>query len=329
MRPRPPDEDDNDAPRHRWRFRHVFLAGGSGVVLTALFLTDPDRGLSTALLLLGIVTPLIAVLFAHWARKALFDYPEADMRSLIREARGHPVGAGLALVAVAIVIAALLGLFGRAAHAAQGPAVPPAAHRWLPVLGAEITTHWPELPQREYLAGLIEHESCITLAHPRCWQPTARLRTAREEGGGLGQITRAWHADGSLRFDTLADLRQRHPALRDLDWATLYGRADLQLRALVLLSRDNWLALRAVTDAAQRLAMTDLAYNAGLGRVHRDRRACGLRAGCDAQRWWGHVEQHCTASRAPLYGQRSACEISRHHVRDVLLVRAPRYRGLV
>lgn len=308
------------------RPRHALIYGGTLAVLVALFVTDPDsRGITTGLLLLQIATGLVAVAFAHLARKGLHDYPEANMRLLFATAGRTPIGAGLALVALAIVLSSLLGLFGRSAHAG----VPPQALPLLPIVAAEAARHWPDLPVRAYPAGLIEHESCITLKHSRCWQPTSRLRTQREEGAGLGQLTRTWRPDGSQRFDSLTELRDRHPALRELDWATVYQRPDLQIRALVLMSRGNWHGLRGVTDPLERLAMTDLAYNAGPGRATNDRRACGLTPACDPQRWWGHVERTCTASRTPIYGNRSACDISRHHVSDVLKVRTPKYTAFM
>ena len=177
--------------------------------------------------------------------------------------------------------------------------------------------------------ALIEHESCISLTHSRCWTPTAQLKTAREEGAGLGQLTRAWRPDGTLRFDALAGLKQQHPALAGLSWQNIYSSPGLQMRAVVLQSRGNFQALRAVPDPMERLAFTDAAYNGGLGGLQQERRACTLRAGCDAQRWWSHVERVCLKSRAALYAGRSACDINRHHVHDVLRVRAPRYRGLL
>ena len=290
------------------RTRHTVLLGGSAALLAGLVMTDPNRGITTGIMLMSIAVGLLAVLFAHIARKALFDYPEADMRSLFRIARESAIGAGLALVAMAIVISGLLGLFGRAAHAL------------LPVLRAEIRTSWPSHPMPAYMGGLVEHET----ACPRpsqCWKPTAQLRTAREEGAGLGQLTRAWYPNGKLRFDALAEMRAAHPGLAELDWATIYQRPDLQLRALVLKTLDNW---RWIGPDA-RLEFVDLAYNAGLGRVSQDRRACVLTKGCDPSQWTGHVEQTCTASRVPIYGTRSACDISRHHVADVFR-RAEKYR---
>ena len=311
------------------RFRYLFMAGGSALVLAALLLTDPDHGLSTGMLLLALVTPVLAVGFVHFARKALHDYPEADARSLFRQASSDPVGAGLALVALAIVALGLMGLFGRAAIADVHRVIPAAAEEHRVTLRAEMDARWPDHPRREVVPALIEHESCITLTHRRCWSATSRLKTTREEGAGLGQLTRAWRADGALRFDALAELRERHPALRDLSWATIYQRPDLQLRAVVLKLRGDYLALRVVEDPRERLAFTDAAYNGGLGGVQKERRACQVKADCDPQLWWGHVEDTCLKSKAPLYGTRSACDINRHHVRDVLLTRAPKYRGWI
>lgn len=312
------------------RFRYWFIFGGSAIVLAALLLTDPDQGVSTGMLMLSLVVPLLAVGFAHYARKALHDYPEADARSLFRRAHEHPIGAGLALIALSIVAYGLLGLFGAVAKAQDVRAhIPIAAEQYRGALSAEIGRFWSDHPYPEVIPALIEHESCLSLRHSRCWNPSSRLKSAREEGAGLGQITRAWYPDGRLRFDALAEMRERHPALREWSWANVYERADLQIRAVVLKNRDNYQALRVIANEFERLAFADAAYNGGMGGVQRERRACEITAGCDPQHWFGHVERICLKSRQPLYGGRSACDINRHHVRDVLLVRAPKYGGWV
>lgn len=312
------------------RFRTIFTVGGSIAVVATLYLTDPDKGVGTGMILLGLVSPIIAVAFAHLARKALFDYPEADMQRLFREALGSPTGAGLALVAMALVLYGMLGLFGKSAHALEVRTyVPARAAVYAPVLKAEQSRFWPDHPCPELLAGLVEQESCLSLTHSRCWSPASRLKSAREEGAGLGQITRAYRADGSERFDSLADMRRQHPDLSEWTWANVYARADLQLRAIVLMSRDNYHALRAVAAPEARLAFADAAYNGGLAGVQRERRACGLKSGCDPQQWFGQVELLCLKSRTPLYGQRSACDINREHVQMVLRVRSGKYRGVM
>ncbi len=308
------------------RYRYIGLIGGSAAVLGALLWTDPDSNvLTTRMMLLALVSPIVAIALAHVYRKVLHDYPEADMQVLFRKAGESPIGAGLALIALSMVLSALLGLFSPRAHAQE---VHRQALALAPTLNAEIDAHWPTVPRRAYVPALISHESCITYTHSRCWSPTSRLKTQREEGAGLGQLTRAWRADGSLRFDALSEMRERHPALRELNWSTIYEQPELQIRALILKSRDNFTTLRMVNDTLQRLAMADAAYNGGIDGVLTERRACGMTDNCDPQQWWGNVERVCLKSKAPLYGNRSACDINRHHVKDVWL-RMDRYKGIV
>lgn len=314
------------------RFRTIFTLGGSAAVLAALFFTDPDGGIGTGMIVLGLVTPILAVAFAHIARKALFDYPEADMRTLFRKAHESPTGAGLALLAMALVLYGTLALFGKPAHAAAPDVrsyVPANAAIFAPMLRYEQRKYWPDHPRPTVLAGLVEQESCVSLVHSRCWSPAAKLKTAREEGAGLGQITRAYRADGTLRFDSLADMRRQYPDLRDWSWANVYQRPDLQLRAIVLMSRANYQALSAVKNPESRLAFADAAYNGGLAGVQAERRACGLLPDCNPQQWREHVDGVCLKSKHPLYGKRSACEINREHVHMVLLVRSFKYAGLM
>lgn len=72
-------------------------------------------------------------------------------------------------------------------------------------------------------------------------------------------------------------------------------------------------------------AFADAAYNGGIGGLDRERRVCNLTKGCNPKRWYGHVENYCLKSKTALYGQRSACDINRHHVKDVIIYRSPKY----
>lgn len=299
------------------RHRSWFLGAGSLIALTLSLQSDPDGGLSTALGIVSLVQGVAAVALAHWGRKALMDYPEADMRLLFTEARRSATGAGLALIAMAIIFVGLLLVFAPRAHAGELPA---GFHKYGPALKAEQRHYWPSHPDPVLLAALVEQESCVSLKSPRCWNPAARLKSAREEGAGVGQITRAYTATGSLRFDALTEQRARYrDDLAELTWANVYTRPDLQLRALVLMSRDAAAPFRAAPAA---LAFGDAGYNGGIGGVQRERRACALSIGCDPAEWFGNVEQHCLKSRQPLYGGRSACDINREHVKNVFFRRA-------
>lgn len=206
--------------------------------------------------------------------------------------------------------------------------IPQRAPLYTLTIASEQAEFFPELQEPNYLFGLIEQESCISLTHSRCFNPYSELKNSREQGVGLGQITRAYKSDGTIRFDSLRDLRAKHLAeLNELNWGNVKDRVDLQIRALLLMSRDNYKSLYRVQDPAERLKMSDAAYNAGLGRINKDRTKCSLKEGCDPQVWNDNVELTCTASQTaiPMYGNKSPCRINREHVYNVFEVRMPKY----
>lgn len=198
--------------------------------------------------------------------------------------------------------------------------IPKNAKTYLPILKTEINRLMPDVEYPEYFGGLIEHESCISLTHSRCWSPTSTLSTSRELGIGLSQITKTFNPDGSIRFDSLSDLRKVHMAeLKELSWDNVKQRPDLQIRGILLMTSDNRKALWKVTDNLERFKMADAAYNTGLGRVNKKRLQCGLTEGCNPQIWSGNVESiNVTGSRI-LYGNRTAHDIVTHHVSDVFM----------
>jgi membrane-bound lytic murein transglycosylase MltF len=122
-------------------------------------------------------------------------------------------------------------------------------------------------------------------------------------------------------------MRAKHPKhLYELTWNNVYERPDLQIRALVLKMRDNYQAFAPYSHSSMdALAFADAAYNGGVGGVNKERRACKLSSTCDPSKWFGNVELFCMKSTTVLYGARSACDINRHHVQDVLLKRSARY----
>lgn len=145
----------------------------------------------------------------------------------------------------------------------------------------------------------------------------------------MGQITRAYHKDGSLRFDSLADIRRKYSLeLSEWNWYNVYDRPDLQIRAIVLMMRDNYKLYSIVPDKIEAYAFADAAYNGGASGVNSERRACMTISGCDPSKWFGNVEKYCMKSKVALYGKRSACDINRNHVTDVLIKKGPKYKPL-
>lgn len=229
-------------------------------------------------------------------------------------------------VLAAFVFAALA--IGSAAHGQNVRTfVPAGAVRYAPLLAERQHAVWPQAPEPWTLGGLVEQESCITLKHSRCWNPRAELKTSREYGFGFGQVTVAYNADGSERFNKFTELRTAHASLRDWTWANRYDPA-YQLTAVVEMTAALWRRIPPAASVTDQWAMTLSSYNGGIGALLQDRRLCANTTGCDPTRWFGNVEKTSLKSKAPQpgYGNRSWFAINRDHARNVLILRRDKYR---
>lgn len=158
------------------------------------------------------------------------------------------------------------------------------------------------------------------------WNPKAELKTSRENGIGLGQFTRAYNADGSIRFDKIAELRQAHSALRGWTWAKRFD-PNYQLTAVVLMDRTGFTRFdRLSASERDSWSFTLSGYNGGDAGVQRDILLCGNTKGCDPTVWDGNVALHSTKSRAKWHGYgASAYDINRGYVTKILTW-APDYK---
>ncbi|MCW5222403.1 lytic murein transglycosylase [Verminephrobacter aporrectodeae subsp. tuberculatae] len=197
--------------------------------------------------------------------------------------------------------------------------LPPGAKKHLPTLAAEQAAHWPQAPLRSALAAQIEQETCPSLKSAKCWNPRTELKTAREYGFGLGQLTI------TAKFDNFAQARKLHTSLRDWKFENRFD-AQRQLRTMILMDRAAYNRLTAIDAQQERLAMTLAAYNGGLAGVQQDRRLCAQTTHCDPKRWFGHVERHSLKAKTRTAGYgKSFFEINREYVRAILHERRKRY----
>lgn len=310
------------------RMRYWFMTLTCGTVLGLSLKYDPfgGAGVGTWFLFAGRFFFGVAAIF--FAYRALHDYPEADGRTASAEALKGNIGAAGILINRGLVFIALALLFSAVAQAQDVRTyIPASAKQHVPELVRLQAAYWPQAPKPWTMAAMAEHESCVRLTSPKCWTTKAALKTEREEGVGPTQITRAftYKSDGTrvTRFDSLADARRKHPELINWSWDNVYTRMDYHLLAMVLLTRDSWTVFRHTDDP---MPFITTAHNRGQGGISKEIQACKLKAGCNPKLWWGNVETTCTASRKPLYGGRSACDISREHARSINLVRAPKYK---
>lgn len=298
------------------RLAGLFVIATLAVIMSApvaQFIGEPAY--APWLLFAGLA--LYGVALSHVLRRVLFPY--IDLKLFANDARQSGTGAGLVFVGVCIVLAAFVSLMGNVVHA---EALPANAKLYLPMLKSEQQSWWADMTLPSALAAQVEQETCISLKSPRCWSPRAELRTSRERGVGLGQITK------TARFDALSEMvASNKAALSGWGWdsANLYD-PRYQLRALVLKDKQGWSVIRGAASDSDRLAFTFASYNGGIGGVISDRKLCQGTHGCDAGRWFGHVERTSLKAKTVAVGYgKSFFEVNREYVRNVLVVRRTRY----
>lgn len=276
-----------------------FVAGALGEPGIEVF------GVYTAMLLGGVAV-------AHVVRRLLF--PGIGMRRTANDASTSPVGSGLVFIGICIVLASVI--FGVRPVAAS---IPANAKLYLPILVEEQQRYWSDAPMPSVLASQVEQETCPSHTHRMCWNPRAELRTSREYGFGLGQLTI------TSRFNAFTEVTARHTSLRGWAWADRHN-PRMQARALVLKLQDNYAAIKGTYNDWGRMAMALSAYNGGMGGLSQDRRLCRATPGCDPSRWTGHVERTSYKARIAVSGYgKSFFAINREYVRNVMVVRRPKY----
>ena len=290
---------------------------GSVAVLIWYWWTDPNGGAETLARLQWLAWIVIISGPVYLLRRAF--HPDARSRDAYHAAMQTPTGAGLVFLGLALLTGLLFLAFASRATAAD---LPPNAVKYLPVLAAEQLLHWPDAPLPSALAAQVEQESCPSLKSAKCWNPHTELKTSREYGFGLGQITI------TSRFDNFKEARKLDSSLRDWQFEDRYDPAR-QLRTLVLMDRANYLRLASlIPDRQERLAMSLSGYNGGMGGVLSDRRLCASINGCDPARWWGNVERYSLKNKTAAHGYgKSFFEINREYPRNILFARRVRYAG--
>lgn len=216
-------------------------------------------------------------------------------------------------------LVALLPMLGLAAD------IPAGAVKYLPDLISSQREVWPDAPMPSFLAAQVEQESCLSLTHSKCWNPRAELKTKRENGIGFGQFTRAYRADGSIRFDVISELAATHASLRGWSWENRYD-PTYQLTAIVEMDKAIYNRQRNAATDRDRLSFALSAYNGGESGVLQDRRLCANTQGCNPNKWADNVEKTSLKSRVTTQGYgKSFFAINREYVRNILDVRRPKY----
>lgn len=202
--------------------------------------------------------------------------------------------------------------------------LPAAAPAILAQVCALLPLYWPTMPLPSALGAQIEQETCISLTHSKCFSPRAELKTQREYGFGLGQITI------TPAFNNFEVVKRMQPALKDWAWDNRYDTAS-QLIALLSMDRNEYNACAPLMlDSFNALACMAARYNGGAGGFNADRRLCSNTQGCDPKRWFGHVELYSTKAKVAASGYgKSFYQINREYVRNVMYTRRAKYDAAI
>lgn len=214
-----------------------------------------------------------------------------------------------------------LSLHLLAASPVAGTEFIPNERQYLPVLRGEIIRNWPDVTPKAAFAAQVRQETCAGLKGKKCWSPYAELKTAREYGFGLGQITI------TSKFDNFKEARKLDPSMKDWTWGDRYN-AQFQLRTMVLMDKFNYGKFGWAANNRERMSFSVAAYNGGIGGVLSDRAICRTVKGCDPSKWFGHVELYSKKGKkaATGYGQ-GFFYINRLYVRNIMGQYQDRYKA--
>lgn len=277
--------------------------------LTLLFYQGDYEQIIGAVYIMGVIA--FVALVAHYFRKTFFPY--ADLQVAWAEAIKTPLTAALVFVAMVAFLFGLIWLSIGGINPARAEAAEPSprAQQHLPILTEAFAAHWPDAPYRHYAAGQIEQESR--------WDERAELKTSREYGFGLGQITQ------TARFDNFREAQKLFPSWQ---WEDRFN-VKYQLGYAVITDRANFKRVsRLMADDDSRWRALLVAYNAGYGTVLQ-RRAQAIRTNIPHDRWVGGLETVSLPYETKLLYGRPLGERRNEYPRLICDVKAPKYVGWV
>lgn len=291
----------------------VFGVGGLAVLVMLWAFDGTAHHGDTKVTLLSILSPLLYASGVYLLRKVFIKGSSDEAWEEVKRGN-HAAGAWAAGAAIASGL-----FFIGMVLAARAGEIPPNAIRYLPVLESELDQYWPDCPDYAAQAAQVEQETCPSLKSPICWNPLAELKTAREYGFGLPQITI------TSRFNNFEEAKRLDRSLASWTWEKRFDPAR-QLRVMGLMVRRNYNAFSSTPDPHNRQIFAMVGYNRGPGGLRKERQACSFTPGCDPDQWFGHVELHPLGSKVPAAGyKKSFADIRTEYPRNIFKVRRPRY----
>jgi len=244
--------------------------------------------------------------------------PDIERRP-VSSVKDKLIEAFLLVTFIGLIVTVILFLTVSNVRASELPFIPDRAKQYLPsVIKAIDVMKFPK-EYHESIAGQIEQETCYSLKHKKCWNPNTELKTSREYGFGLGQLTI------TSKFNGFQEVTQ-YKELKEWKWEDRYN-PELQIRAILLKDRIAYNAIKwPVVNEYEKLAMAYAAYNGGVGGLLSDRKLTQLNNG-DTSKWFGGIELYSKKSKVPHPEYKvSFFDINRSYPKNILTVRMMKYK---
>jgi membrane-bound lytic murein transglycosylase MltF len=172
---------------------------------------------------------------------------------------------------------------------------------------------WPDLNPPTLIASLIYQESQ--------WKPKAELKTDREYGIGLSQITIAYTSTGAIRFDNFTEARKKYAELKDWKYE---DRFDAEKHIIYAIKEIQWLYIKfnkPEYDNVTRYALSLASYNGGLGGILKEVAMCKSDPECDSTYWFCNIANKSMRSKVPVKGySKSFWQINREYPIRIMFI---------
>lgn len=221
------------------------------------------------------------------------------------------------------IITAILLCFSCQGFAAKKPKnqVLDRAKPYLQFLSETINSFWNGAPLKHYIPAQIEQESL--------WRVKAALKTSREYGIGLSQVTIAYNKDGTERFNNFLNAKNKYKELKNWKWEDRYNP---KYHMIFIVLEDRYLFgmnKRLFNNNKDRWAGSLVSYNAGHGTVQKRRALCKVTGGCNYELWFGGLDTvSMKFEKRILYG-RTLAKMRNEYPHNVINVRSHKYMGLI
>ncbi len=188
------------------------------------------------------------------------------------------------------------------------------------LLSTIFNTYWISAPMKWTTAGQLENESS--------WNVHSTLKTSRELGRGLAQLTIAYNKNGSERFNSFKEALNSFKPLRNWNWKSDPYNVKYQMTYIVLKDKVNYEKISKIfihsSSEIWRGAL--VSYNSGYGLILKRRFVAHIQKIPD-NRWTNGLDHAFSSPKSVLlYGKSLNDTINQYPIR--VFQRAKKYQRL-